>query len=58
MTSAYSSLMLSVFAPSTSPDPGTMWSRNTDWLPVQSTRMSPGSSIAIASSAVTTAAVR
>ena len=54
---AYSSRILKVFAPA-SPSPGTSRSRSSECLPVQSIRTSPGSSIAIASAAVTTPAVR
>jgi hypothetical protein len=57
MTSAYSRRTLSVFA-SAATAPGTRWSRSSDLLPVESMRTSPGSSIATASSAVTSAAVR
>ena len=59
MTSAYSSRTLTVFAcASTSSSPVVRWLRSSELLPVQSIRMLPGSSIAIASSAVTTAEVR
>ena len=59
MTSAYSSRILSVFVtPSAWPEAGTRRSRSSELLPVQSIRMSPGSSIAIASSAETTVSAR
>ena len=58
MTSAYSSRILTVFASSSATGAGIRWSRSRDRLPVESIRMSPGSSIAAASSTVTTPAVR
>src|SRR5262245_61146601 len=55
-TSAYSSRIWKVFASAYAA--GASWSRSSDLLPVQSIKMSPGSTMACAPSAVTTAAVR